>query len=247
MILRSETFPVRNYEVDASGVLAPAALAGYLIELAVIHADELGFGFADIFPRGYTWVLSRMRVAVERPIALGEVVTLDTWPSGVERLFAKRDYRARGADGQPVLRASSQWLLLNLETRRAVFPNDVIADRIPPPGPHVFEEPFVRLPSLGEGELAGERRFDTRYQDIDRNLHVTSASYVAWAVEAIPLETWQSSRLSFLEVHYMAECHHPSTIVSRSRTLGEGRFLHSIVREGDQKELARLETGWIAR
>ena len=244
-LLQKGSFPVHSYEVDATGVLAPAALVGYLIEVAGVHATHLGCGIDSMFERGFTWVLSRMRVAIERPVVVGEVLSLETWPSGTERLFALRDFRVTDAHGTIVAKATSQWLVLSLETRRAVWPDEAIGPGFREAGARVFEEPFIKLPPLASADQ--ERRFDTRYQDIDRNLHVTSTSYVAWALEAIPLETWRSSRLTFLEVHYMNECHHPSTVLSRAKNVAEGRFQHAVVREADGVDVARLTTQWAVR
>lgn len=245
MILCTGTFPVHSYEVDATGVLAPPAIAGYLLEMAGRHADELGVGIGALMPRGFTWVLSRLRIAIERPLLLGEELTIETWPSGVERLFALRDFRVKDKEGKVVARAASQWLVLSLETRRAVWPDEALDERVRAAAERSFEEPFVKLPPLTEPQEV--RTFDTRYQDVDRNEHVTSASYVAWGMEAIPLETWRASRLSFLEIHYHAECHHPTRVLSRSRSLGDGRFQHAISRESDGADLARLTTTWRPR
>lgn len=245
MILCRGTFPVHSYEVDADGILAPPAIAGYLLEIAGRHAAELRVGIEQLMPRGLTWVLSRLRLAVDRPVVLGEELTIETWPSGVERLFALRDFRVKDAQGKVVARAASQWLVLSLETRRAVWPDEAIDERVRAASERVFEEPFIKLPPLTEPEEV--RTFDTRYQDIDRNLHVTSTSYVAWGMEAIPLDTWRSSRLSFLEIHYHAECYHPTRVLSRSRALGDGKFQHAITRESDGADLARLTTTWRPR
>lgn len=245
MLLRKGSFPVHTYEVDAAGVLTPAALAGYLFDSASVHATELGCGVDALLQRGFIWVLSRVRIVVERPVVLGEALVVETWPSGVERLFALRDFRVRDAEGGLVARATSQWLVLSLDTRRAVWPDEALEPSARDAGERVFEEGFVKISALGDPEV--ERRFDTRYQDLDHNVHITSRTYIAWALEAIPLETWQSSRLAFLEVHYLSEGLHPSAVVSRSQPIGEGAFRHSIMRESDQKELARLETRWVPR
>lgn len=243
--MRSLSFPVRTYEVDSSGKLAPAALVGYLLELAFVHAIDLDCGMEHMFARGYTWVLSRLRMAVERSVSHAEVLTVETWPSGTDRLFALRDFRVRDEKGMVVAHATSQWLVLSLETRRAVWPEEAVSERVRAPGERVFDEPFIKIPPMpGVDE---ERRIETRYQDIDQNDHITSRSYVGWALEALPLATLRSERLTFLEVHYLAECHHPGVVVARSKSLGDGRFQHSVVREADGVDAARLTTRWAPR
>ncbi len=67
---------MHGYEVDSGGVLAPVALARYLLDMASQHAAEIGCGVDTMIERGMTWVLSRLRVSVTRPIVLGEVLTV---------------------------------------------------------------------------------------------------------------------------------------------------------------------------
>ncbi len=240
-----EEFPIHSYEVDAFGLVAPAALAGFLQEAAGLHAVAMGCGREALMTRGLTWVLHRQRVEVERPVALGDVLSVETWPTGVDRLAALRDFRARRGDGAAVLRATTRWLVMDLRTRRPVRPERVLEAP--------FREERDRLFPGWDGEIpaaAGweaERRFEIRYQDIDVNMHVTNASYVAWAVETAPAEVWRGARLGALEAQYLAECAHGSSVVARRARLGESAFLHGLFREEDGRELARLRTTWVAR
>ncbi len=245
MLSRKETFAVHSYEVDAFGTLAVPALSGYFQELAGMHASELGVGLEALIARGLTWVLVRQRI--ENPIAvrLGEVIEIETWPAGVDRLAALRDFVVRRG-GEEVARASTQWFVLDARTRRPVRPAEVLDARFPrePLAPAVALSPG-RLPTLRDWEH--QKRFHVRYGDIDVNLHVTNASYVTWAIEAAPREVWQSARLASVEVHFLAEAHHGSAVLSRLASSGERSFSHVIVREEDEKELARLATSWLPR
>ena len=245
MLSRKEAFPVHKYEVDAFGTLAPPALSGYLSEIAGHHAQELGVGLETLMAKGVTWVLSRLRLEIPAAVQLGDEVEIETWPSGIERLFALREFVVRRG-GAEVARASSQWLVLDLATRKPVRPAEVLDARFPrAPTPPVAPLAKGKLPELREWEV--EKRFHVRYADIDQNLHVTNTSYLAWAVEAMPKDLWQSSRLAAVEVHYLAETLHGAAVLSRLTRTGERTFAHAIVREEDQKELARLVTSWAER
>lgn len=249
--VRTESFLVRSYEVDAMGELSPPALVGCLVELAILHADELGLGFGAMSARGLTWVLSRLRVELDEPVIQGATLRVETFPQGVERLFALRDFRLLVGD-TVVGRAATQWMLFDVEKRRAVWPDETLAKLVALDVARAFEEPFIKLGPLDAApteEVSG-RTMDSRFADIDRNLHVTSTSYVGWALEAIPLATWQSSRLDWLEIHYLAECIHPCRVVSRAAPAadkGERVFRHAIAREGESTDVARLVTRWVPR
>jgi acyl-ACP thioesterase len=238
------SFTVHTFEIDAFGTLEVPALSGFLGEMAGRHAAELGVGMEAMFARGVTWVLARQRIEVPGEVRLGDVVEVTTWPAGIERRVAVRDFLVRRG-GEEVARATTHWLVLDLATRRPRPPEGVVDPRLPRTlVPSVVRAPG-RLPALAAWDE--ERRFTVRYSDIDVNLHVTHTSYLAWAVEAVPREVWQSARLAAVDASFLAECHHGSAVRSRLKRTGEGSFAHAIVREEDGKELARLASAWVGR
>ncbi len=245
MLSRREAFAVHTYEVDAFGTLAVPALSGFLSEVAGLHAAELGVGLDALMARGLTWVLVRQRIECPVPVRLGDAIEIETWPSGIERLAALREFVVRRG-AEEVARATTQWFVLDVATRKPVRPAEVLDARFPrePRAPAVPLS-HAKLPELRAWDF--QRRFHVRYSDIDVNLHVTNTSYVAWAVEAAPRDLWQASRLASVEVQFIAETHHGAAILSRVARTGDGAFAHAIVREEDGKELARLVTGWVRR
>jgi acyl-ACP thioesterase len=245
MPTRKEAFAVHTYEVDAFGTLAVPALSGYMQEVAGLHATELGFGIDALMARKLTWVLARQRIENPVPIRLGDTLEIETWPSGVDRLAALREFVVRRADGVEVARATTQWLVLQAETRRPARPADVLDPRFRERSASAAPLSAGKLPELRDWEA--QKRFHVRYGDIDVNLHATNTSYLEWAIEAVARDVWQSRRLAALEVQYLAEARYGSAILSRVAPTGEGAFAHAIVREEDEKELARLITAWAPR
>jgi medium-chain acyl-[acyl-carrier-protein] hydrolase len=245
MLSRRESFAVHTYEVDAFGTLAVPALSGYLSEVAGLHATELGVGLEALMARGLTWVLVRQRIENPLPVQLGDAIEIETWPSGIDRLAAIREFVVRRG-GEEVARATTQWFVLDLATRKPVRPGEVLDPRFPREArPPAVPLSHGKLPELRAWDF--QKRFHVRYSDIDANLHVTNTSYVAWAIEAVPRDLWQSSRLASVEVQFLAETHHGAAILSRIAPAGDGALAHAIVREEDGKELARLATRWIRR
>jgi acyl-CoA thioesterase FadM len=238
------TFVVHSFDADAFGHLFPAALAGYLQEAATRSADALGFGLADLNRRGLTWVLARQRLVLDQPLRWGDELTVETWPAGVDRLAALRDFRLwRG--GAEVGRAVTTWFALDLASRKPVRPGDLFPEHLRVQPEHVLP-PAPPAPGA-PAEPALEKRFQVRFADIDANRHVTNASYVAWALEALDEATWRGERLASLDVSFLAETHYGHFVRSRSAPDGAGARLHAIVREEDGKEVARARTTWVTR
>ena len=46
-------------------------------------------------------------------------MTLETWPSGIDRLFAIRDFRMVAGE-EVLLRATSEWMVIDVNRRRPV-------------------------------------------------------------------------------------------------------------------------------
>lgn len=237
-------FVVHSFDADAFGYLTPAALAGYLQEAAGISADSLGFGLAALNQKGLTWVLARERVELDQPVRWGETLEVMTWPSGLDRVAALRDFRLM-RNGTEIGRAITTWFALDLESRRPVRPTRILPEHLLPQPEHVMSTAAPSVPTPAAVDV--ERRFQVRYSDIDANLHVTNASYVAWALEAVEEARWRRHWMSGMDIQFLAECRMGGHVFSRSGVDGEDARLHVMVREDDGKEVARARTVWRAR
>ena len=238
--LRSK-FSVHSFDVDAFGYLSPARLAGYLQQVAAQSADELGFGLSELNRRGLTWVLVRQQVQIDELTAMGDDLIVETWPSGIDRWAALRDFRLIKNERE-VGRALTSWFVLDMATRHPVRPKTVLTADFHDQTPHVMNLQTEAVAILSEPNE--QRRFEVRFADIDANFHVTNGSYIAWALEAIDESTWRESQLVSLDIQYMAECGLGSQVLSRSSLQQTGERLHSIIRQSDQKELARAVSTW---
>lgn len=245
MTRHRQSFRVHGFDVDPFDQVTATALAGYLQEAANGHVRALGWGLDALGRRGLTWVLGAMQVEILAPIRETAHLTVQTWPSGRERLAVLRDYEVVDGAGSVVARATSQWLLLDLERRRPVRPESVIDPALLVEARHVLRPLCDKLPRLER--WTEERRLSVRYQDIDMNLHANNAAYLAWLVDAVPEATWQRCRLWSAEVQYLAECRRGSTVLSRAQSVAPDAFEHAVLREEDGRELARARTRWVAR
>ena len=243
------TFTVHRFDADAFGLLSPAALSGYLQDAAGRSAESLDFGLSRLHAVGLTWVLARQRVVLDQAIRLGDTLDVDTWPSGIDRLAALRDFRVI-RDGAVVGRALTTWYVMDLATRRPSRPHRLLPPERHAQTEHVLPVEAAPLPALAVrpgNAPALERRFQVRYADIDVNRHVTASTYVGWAVEAIEESEWRERRLASLDVQFLAEAFLGQDVLSRSAPDGDGARLHAVARVEDGKELARARTTWVAR
>ena len=241
----SNRFRVRSYETDLLGRLQVPILCKLLQEVAVAHAAILGVGVESLINSGVAWVLSRLHLEMERwPTADNEIVIV-TWPEAANRLFTERRFDIFNSSDACIGKVSTLWLVLDLERRRPVRLPPQVTDRLKEheigPDPRKFDQ--LTEPSPIERELA----FTVRRSDLDLADHVNNTSYVEWAIEAVPDEVWSSTEMAELEIHFLSECHHGQTVVSRSQTVAhpdETEVRHQLVRHEDGTEVARGRTLW---
>jgi len=240
----TEQYTVRANEIDSRGRLSYVSLFNYLFDAAGKHAHELGVALHELLAGNYAWVLSRMAVRVNFYPGWRDTITVETWPSGVQRVFAFRNFRVSDQHGRTVGTAVSSWLVISTETRRPIRMkqflekmNRVFPDEVPEGAPE-------KLPRAGETEC--EKRFHVRYRDIDLNNHVTSVSYMEWVIESLPADVLRDGMLEELEINYLAETFFGDRVISGCSAQDGERtvFIHRIDREGDGQELVRAKTVW---
>ena len=116
----TDHFAVRSYEIDPRGVLTLPTLCNYLQETAGNHATSFDLASDQLLAGGLAWVLIRLQVEVERFPAWREEITVETWPSGFDRLYAQRDFMVIDAEERTVARATSQWFVMDVARRRPI-------------------------------------------------------------------------------------------------------------------------------
>ena len=188
--------------VDRSGALSPRAVIEFFDETAVSHAESLGLGYSPMLARGQAWVLSRISIVIDERPRRGDTVTVRTWPRGADRLFVIRDYEI-AASGRTVIRARADWLILDLEKRRPVRPDTVLALLPPNEGRNALDEHPPALEAAPARSLWMER--PARYSDLDFNGHVNYTRYLEWICDLFEPETIEKAARFRFDINYMKE------------------------------------------
>ena len=115
-------------------------------------------------------------------------MTLRTWHKGLNRLFFLRDFVLTDNEGRERVKATTSWLVLNLETRRLVRDPKLMEEGTVCME-NVIETPAekVVLPKDSQPMFVMEHK--VAYSDIDMNGHTNNAMYMQWAMDAVDYET----------------------------------------------------------
>jgi acyl-ACP thioesterase len=187
MIKYTERHTVPCYATDRDYRMKPSSFMNLAQEAAGRHAVHLGFGYDDLIVSNNAWILSRVHVEfIDTPMWREDII-INTWHKGLNRLFFLRDFLVTDNEGKERIKATTSWLILNLETRRLVRDPKLVEDGTVC-AENVIEQPAdkVQMPKDSEPEFVMEHTI--AYSDIDGNAHTNNAMYMQWAMDVVPYD-----------------------------------------------------------
>ena len=243
-----ETFVVRSYESDPRGSLSMESVCHFLQEAARNHASAFGMSVEELQVRNRTWMLSRFSTRMTMYPRTGEELSVMTWPSGIHRLYALRDFRVYDGSRRFVGEAVSAYLVIDVERRRPVRVGELLDGFLPERTHSQIPAALRKLEDFKGGDAT--RSFDVRYSDLDTNEHVNSMGYVQWVLESVPRDIRASRAPQEVTINYLAELHYGDRVKSHIlQDDGDGKqspctsFLHRLCApDGGVVALAR--TAW---
>lgn len=173
------------HDTDANRQIRPSALVTYLQETANEHLIQVGISLDNLRDRyGLAFILGSISVRVYEPLFSGDAIDVETWTCGTKGYRHNRCFRVL-KEGKTVAEATSVWALIKLSDGSLVRVEDM-PYRIEPEEPIALSDlpPRLRMPSLSEMELAGERRIV--YSDIDYNGHMNNTRYPDMLCDFLP-------------------------------------------------------------
>ena len=185
-------------------------------EAAGQHAVYLGFGYDDLIVSNTAWILSRLNIKfLDTPLWRDEI-TLTTWHKGLDRLFYIRDFVLTDKDGKERVKATTSWLVMNLENRRLVRdPKLVDMDGICTDDAIETPADKVQMPKDIEAEYVMDHRVS--YSDVDTNGHTNNAMYMQWAMDTVEYEIASTRPVKEVTINFNHETK-AGDIVSLYRT-----------------------------
>lgn len=242
------SFLLYSYEVDASERLSIRALCQFLQEAADQHATKLGVSMARLAEEKLAWVLHRLGLEVDSYPRTGASLCVRTWPTGFDRVTASRDWEVVDEQGRPVARASSQWVMVDLEKRAlARLPTwaTALGHELVNVQSSLLDVSRRKLAPAKTPELRQD--FRVRRSDLDLVAHVNNVRYIEWALETVPSATLEHEQVRHLDVVFRRESKFGQTVSSQTQSLGSGRFAHRLIDRETSVELVQLESTWVHR
>jgi len=241
MNIFSREFKISSYDLNPKGKARLTTMANFFQEIAYHHANELGLGYDDMKSRKHMWVLSRMRIHMNRYPVWNERIKLETWPSGAEKLFALRDFRVLDSRGEVIGMASTAWLILDIDTHRLIRPKEQMEQfRMIVHEKRMFDTSLDKITMPGETRLMNQH--DVVFSDLDIVGHVNNVRYMEWCIDAATSAENADREIREFEINFNHEAMLDDRINIAGFESGSGEIFFHASREEDGKEIisARL-------
>ena len=195
-------------DVDFNNNLKIKSALSYLEDTAGIHSNIAGYGLLDIDKNKKTWVLTNWKLEFIRRPRYSENLKVKTWSNGTEKIYALRDFYIYDEKGEIVAKATSKWVLIDIETMGIAKLTDEIMNAYTTEPDKVFEEKVEKLKEP-EKYLDSVKVKITKDM-IDVNGHVHNINYIDFVTQVMPLEVMQNAKI--IEVLYKKEIRDEETI-----------------------------------
>ncbi len=199
--LHEREFSVRYSDVDFKDELKPSALLSFLQEAACTSGEELGFGYDDLRPLNYGFVVVSTCVEVVKPITLGELARVQTWPLPPRRVIFERDYRLFNQKGEVCANAASRWCLVDLQNMSLLTPDKLASHASCPYNPAQSLSPVWKVAKLGEDKRECAR-FTVKNSVCDHYLHANNARYADFFFDCFSMDELSARRVEQFIIVY---------------------------------------------
>lgn len=187
---------VDPHDVDYNGIAKASSVMRYIQSAAEAQLTEGGMSYEELRARKRAFILSRIRLEIDRPLYEFRKLTAISYPSESRGYSFFRCYRLE-AEGETVAKAISVWALVDTETRGLVRVNDFELGITPLP-PIDMEIGRIRLPDT----LHDVGGYGVHYGDVDRNMHMNNTKYPDMYSNFLPLF---GKRIRAMTVNYRNE------------------------------------------
>lgn len=195
-------------EFDFMERIKPSAIMEYFQDLATVHAAEIGISCETMKERNLCWVLNRLSAVIERSPMLGEEITVTTFPHKPGIADALRDYYIFDGKGELLIRGTSRWCVLDIESKRVrrcapLFDFDDSAYNpefaVPDGNPQLAD--IDSLPDCSKSVSSGI----VNITDLDRNGHMNNARYADIVVNSCGFDFYAAHTIKAFDFNFLSE------------------------------------------
>jgi acyl-ACP thioesterase len=224
---------------DAQLKLSVPDLFAQFMDVATLHAEELGVGANALVSKGISWITVKTKVHILRRPRLMEIVTLSTRPLVPEKVRAIREYRLE-KDGELLAEGKTEWAVIDLSTGRPRQMEGVFDPNLELGTEPAYPEPFARIqPDFTEAETLGTWR--VRSTDVDFLGHMNNIAYLRAVFGILPSKELKTMPQGGVEIIFRAPCFEGEELTVRRRGTDAGWELAVLKENGTPAAFLKLD------
>ncbi len=207
-----KTYALRYSDFDFKDELSLTALLALVQESACRSADELGFGYDDLKPLHYGFLVVNTYCKFRRPIRLGETITVETWPLPPRHVIFERHYRVLSGE-EEVAALASRWCLVDMNDFSLLLPEKLgeTNEKCPYRNEKTVEVPNWKIAKLTEGREVYRMRVNVSH--CDHYLHANNTRYLDFFTDCFTMEELSRKRISSFCINYIKQAKEGKEIV----------------------------------
>lgn len=222
----------KNVTYDDVGTdfkMHPSSIFRLLQNAAIAHSDQVGFGPDQLYRNGFSWMLSKMALSIDRYPKYNDEVVVSTWSKGVNGFKAYRDF-VLSVNGQAYLKATSLWVYIDLKKKRIQSIPAEIETVYAIENEHAMNDNLDQWRPLKNHGCEKKSDVFLRFSDFDSNKHVNNSVYIEYIEDHLYQCYQPEKEIKLLRIQFSKEisaaCHH---IRIESQCLGSNNVVFRIV------------------
>ncbi len=237
-----EKFVIPSYFVDDNAQLTVTSLFQLIQEMSDRHATILGAGWKQLRHRGFFWVITKIKLIINRLPSWQEPVLLRTWVKKSEAATSPRDFEMEDAEGNILVAASTIWAILDKEQGRPQR-MDMFDGCFMPQERSAIDRKPPKIGPVQAPDVLPESK-SVLYSDIDMNHHVNNAHYIQWAFDSVSDAFRKSHKISSVVVNFIAQAKFGDSYRVCTEHVADETYKIAVFSEDMQTEFCRLQTEW---
>ena len=193
---------IGSNDIDQNLTVRIASLMRIIQDTIMDHTEEIHVGKQDTIDKGIIWVVTRLRLDIERLPKYQEEILIKTYPGATKSFFYQRFLSIEDMSGNTIVKLSSIWTLLDAKTRMITL-NQEIASRCLEEH-HDGELPLPeKIDIKHELGIKDERR--VRYHDVDLNGHLNFTKYIEFILDLYSSDFYRKNPIKSIILNYAKE------------------------------------------
>lgn len=221
-----------------NGFLKYTELCNLLQLTAAAHSELGGISFLDMQEFNQAWVLSRMRVEIDRLPKWGDTIMVKTWINSLENSRSVRALEIH-LNGSKIVGVETFWAVFNTEKRRP--------EALALPYEHfdlypelkATKQSFSKININHKKEIVFEKK--VFLSDLDIVNHVNNVKYFEWCLDLVEANLILNQKIDNFEMNFMKELSLNDKVVIHEN-ISQYSTTFSITK--DEKACFALQLNW---